>query len=82
MSHQSCRLLQLYNQKPGCCSLHKYLHKYHPRVIIYLSTRYLVLDTKQRSLSLTGEGMALLLTALADTPGVTFRCVGVSVPQN
>jgi hypothetical protein len=37
--------------------------------------RYLVLDTKQRSLSLSQEGMALLFALLAEQPGVTFRWV-------
>lgn len=35
--------------------------------------RYLVLDTKQRSLSLSQEGMALLFQLLAEQPGVVFR---------
>jgi hypothetical protein len=34
---------------------------------------YLVLDTKQRSLSLSQEGMALLFALLAEQPGVIFR---------
>lgn len=35
--------------------------------------RYLVLDTKQRSLSLTQEGMALLFNLLLQEPDVVFR---------
>eukprot|EP00879_Flechtneria_rotunda_P006052 GHRR01006365.1.p1 GENE.GHRR01006365.1~~GHRR01006365.1.p1 ORF type:complete len:696 (+),score=226.05 GHRR01006365.1:193-2088(+) len=38
-----------------------------------VKARYLVLDTKQRSLSLSQEGMVLLLTLLAEDPAVTFR---------
>lgn len=36
--------------------------------------RYLVLDTKQRSLSLSQEGMALLFNLLLQEPEVVFRC--------
>jgi hypothetical protein len=36
--------------------------------------RYLVLDTKQRSLSLSQEGMALLFSLLLQEPDVVFRC--------
>lgn len=35
--------------------------------------RYLVLDTKQRSLSLSQEGMALLFNLLLQEPEVVFR---------
>jgi hypothetical protein len=38
-----------------------------------LPCSYLVLDTKQRSLSLSQEGMALLFALLAEQPGVIFR---------
>ncbi|WIA41723.1 hypothetical protein OEZ86_009068 [Tetradesmus obliquus] len=38
-----------------------------------VKARYLVLDTKQRSLSLSQEGMALLFALLAEQPGVVFR---------
>lgn len=38
--------------------------------------RYLVLDTKQRSLSLSQEGMALLFNLMLQEPDVVFRCVG------
>lgn len=37
--------------------------------------RYLVLDTKQRSLSLSQEGMALLFNLLLQEPEVVFRWV-------
>jgi hypothetical protein len=40
---------------------------------MYLACSYLVLDTKQRSLSLSQEGMALLFALLAEQPGVVFR---------
>lgn len=46
--------------------------------LCYLSSiadRYLVLDTKQRSLSLSQEGMALLFQLLVEQPGVVVRCV-------
>lgn len=35
-----------------------------------------MLDTKQRSLSLSQEGMALLFALLAEQPGVVFRWAG------
>ncbi|KAF8056765.1 SECA2 [Scenedesmus sp. PABB004] len=38
-----------------------------------VKARYLVLDTKQRSLSLSQEGMALLFVLLSEQPGVAFR---------
>jgi hypothetical protein len=38
-----------------------------------VKARYLVLDTKQRSLSLSQEGMALLFNLLLQEPDVVFR---------
>ncbi|KAF8056768.1 secA [Scenedesmus sp. PABB004] len=38
-----------------------------------VKARYLVLDAKQRSLSLSQEGMALLFVLLSEQPGVAFR---------
>lgn len=40
-----------------------------------VKARYLVLDTKQRSLSLSQEGMALLFNLMLQEPDVVFRCV-------
>jgi len=37
--------------------------------------RYLVLDMKQRGLSLSQEGMALLFSLMLQEPDVVFRCV-------
>jgi hypothetical protein len=39
--------------------------------------RYLVLDTKQRGLSLSQEGMVLLFNLMLQEPSITFRCGGV-----
>jgi hypothetical protein len=36
--------------------------------------RYLVLDQKQRGLSLSQEGMALLFSYMLQEPGIQFRC--------
>ena len=41
--------------------------------------RYLVLDTKQRGLSLSQEGMALLFNLLLQEPEVVFRSVGAEL---
>jgi hypothetical protein len=46
-----------------------------------VKARYLVLDTKQRSLSLSQEGMALLFSLLLQEPDVVFRSGSSQVSQ-
>lgn len=48
-------------------------HRSRAAVESEVKRRYLVLDTKQRSLSLSQEGMALLFNLMLQEPSIQFR---------